>query len=416
VPATAVGSAAVASLAGLALLTALSASWAALQGPAFDDRIRLAGYVAVLLLAASAWPSRRALRLVEPALAAGALVVIGYGLAGRLLPGVVELERSFGAGDLLEQPITYWNATGAVAAIGVVLCARLAGDSDRDRLYAVAAVAASAPLGAGLYLTGSRGAAAALAVGLAVLWGLDPRRRQLVGGACALAAAAIGAVVVGLLPGVRSPGDDPDAAQGVVALALLIVAAVGAGATRALLPARLVGMGGPSRRTRGRAGLAVAALVAAGAVAIAAVGGAASPGAADSARGSRADYWRVAVDSFAEQPLSGVGSGSFAVEWARERAIDESVRDAHSLYLETAAELGLLGLALLGAFLVSVAVAARRAHRADPSLAAGLAGALVVVAVHAGVDWDWEVPAVALIGLVLAGALLAGAGPRRADR
>ena len=58
-------------------------------------------------------------------------MVIGYGLAGRLLPGLIELDRSRSAGGRLEQPITYWNAEGALAALGLVLCARLAGDRTR---------------------------------------------------------------------------------------------------------------------------------------------------------------------------------------------------------------------------------------------------------------------------------------------
>ena len=66
--------------------------------------------------------------------------------------------------------------------------------------------------------------------------------------------------------------------------------------------------------------------------------------------------------------------------------IDESVRDAHSLYLETAAELGLVGLAALLALFGGVVVAARRAR--TPAAAAALAA----WAVHAGVDWDWELP------------------------
>ena len=46
-----------------------------------------------LAAGALAWSDRRAARMVEPALAAGALVVIGYGLSGRLLPGVVAPAR-----------------------------------------------------------------------------------------------------------------------------------------------------------------------------------------------------------------------------------------------------------------------------------------------------------------------------------
>ena len=68
------------------------------------------------------------------------------------------------------------------------------------------------------------------------------------------------------------------------------------------------------------------------------------------------------MGAFGRHPVLGTGSGGFAVEWLRERTIDESVRDVHSLYLETATELGLVGLALLAVFLAGAGgVAAQRA-------------------------------------------------------
>src|SRR6185436_7128653 len=96
-------------LAGLVLMTvwtALSISWAPLGGPATDNVERLVLYVGALLLAVGALRAAALQRLVEPALAVGATLVIGYGLAGRLLPGLIHLERSRSAGGRLEQPIT----------------------------------------------------------------------------------------------------------------------------------------------------------------------------------------------------------------------------------------------------------------------------------------------------------------------
>ena len=137
---------------------------------------------------------------------------------------------------------------------------------------------------------------------------------------------------------------------------------------------------------------------------------------------NRYAYWRVAVDACADHPLEGVGAGGFRVEWLARRPFAETVRDAHSLELETLAELGLVGLALPGA-----AVRRRRSPRArraaDPALAAGPAAALAVWAVHSGVDWDWEMPALTLVAVVLAGAVLGAdpgssvrAGPSADDR
>jgi hypothetical protein len=106
------------------------------------------------------------------------------------------------------------------------------------------------------------------------------------------------------------------------------------------------------------------------------------------------DYWRVAVDVAADHPIAGAGPGAFAVEWLRRRTIDERVRNAHSLELQTLADLGLVGLALLAATVAAIALAARSVLRADRALAAGPAAAALTWALHAGLDWDWEMPAV----------------------
>ena len=131
-------------LTGLAAWTALSASWAPSAGPARQTLELSLLYLPALAAAALLLRPRGAARAAEVALAAGALVVIGYGLAGRFLPGVVHLAASARAGGRLEQPLTYWNAAGALAAVGLVLVARIAGDRTRDSALRSAA-AATAP-------------------------------------------------------------------------------------------------------------------------------------------------------------------------------------------------------------------------------------------------------------------------------
>ena len=128
-----------------------------------------------------------------------------------------------------------------------------------------------------------------------------------------------------------------------------------------------------------------------------------------STESQRYEYWEVAVSTFADNPLAGAGAGSFAVEWLRERDIPERALDAHSLYLETGAELGLVGLLLLGLFFAGVIRAVARLARLDPAAAAGPAAALLAWAMHAGLDWDWEMPALTLVALALAAAVIAGA-------
>jgi O-antigen ligase len=126
-----------------------------------------------------------------------------------------------------------------------------------------------------------------------------------------------------------------------------------------------------------------------------------------SADSPRYEYWRVALRTFADHPVAGVGAGGFAAEWLRERAEARPARDAHSLPIETLAELGLLGAAALALLVAGVVAGARQAYRADPVLAAGPAAALVAYAFHASIDWDWEMPALSLVAVALAGLLLA---------
>jgi O-antigen ligase len=120
---------------------------------------------------------------------------------------------------------------------------------------------------------------------------------------------------------------------------------------------------------------------------------------------NRYAYWRAAAGAFTERPVTGTGSGGYSTEWLQRRELAESVRDAHSLYLETLAELGLVGALALAALLGGVAAAVRR----ESDVAAA---ALATWAVHAGVDWDWEMPALTLVAVLLAGAVIARAAPR----
>jgi hypothetical protein len=413
---------AILALAGLAAWTWIASSWSSSPAGA-DQELELALlYLPALAAGAVAWSDRRAARTVEPALAAGALVVIGYGLSGRLLPGIVHLHATARAGGRLEQPMTYWNATGALAAIGLVLCARLAGDVTRPRALRIAAAAAAAPLGMGAYLSFSRGAIACLLAGLAALVAFDRTRAQLRAAAIALAAGALAGAAAAPFGAVRALHPGHATAQGLAVLALL--AAVAAGA--ALLQAR-----GDERPValRVRAAPVVAVVVALALLPYAAVvlaerGGPSSDAAfgATNARLSdvgthRLSYWRVAVDVAADHPIAGAGPGAFAVEWLRRRTIDERVRNAHSLELQTLADLGLVGFALLAATVAATALAARRVLRADRALAAGPAAAALTWALHAGLDWDWEMPAVTLVAVALAGLLLCRAGAAdRADQ
>src|SRR5207248_3711639 len=67
----------------------------------------------------------------------------------------------------------------------------------------------------------------------------------------------------------------------------------------------------------------------------------------DPSNNGRLDNWTVAWRQFKSAPVVGHGAGTYQDAWARYRPNDHQVLDAHSLYLETLDELGVVGLVLL---------------------------------------------------------------------
>jgi hypothetical protein len=418
-------------LGGLVLMTAwsaLSIAWAPLAGPAVANVERLVLYVGAFALAVGVARLPAVVRAVEPLLAFGAAVVIGEGLSERVLPGLVTLTHSTRAHGRLEQPVTYWNGEGALAAVGFVLCARLAGDRTRPAWLRALAAAATAPLGAGVYLSFSRGAIAAAAVGLVVLVALAPERAQLRGALVALLAGTAAAVAAGVMRGPSALAgtlSDREREGAILLGVLLVVALLAAGVTLLL-----------ARRERGRPAVALPGgrrlvAVAGAAVVLVAAGlvvgglrekpsaaelGTASAGRLVSVSSNRYLYWHVGFRGFRRHPLDGLGSGGFRVLWLRERTIPEGVLEVHSLPLEMAAELGLVGLLALGLLVGGVGASARTALVRHGAAAAGPAAALVTWFLHASIDWDWQLPAVSLPAIALAGTLvaLAESGPELA--
>src|SRR5262249_29376691 len=69
-------------------------------------------------------------------------------------------------------------------------------------------------------------------------------------------------------------------------------------------------------------------------------------------------FWRNALEILAAHPVTGTGPGTFgAVHAAYQTDLRYYARDAHSLYLQSAAEAGLLGVAALLALLAGAALA-----------------------------------------------------------
>jgi hypothetical protein len=111
--------------------------------------------------------------------------------------------------------------------------------------------------------------------------------------------------------------------------------------------------------------------------------------------------------------LRGAGAGTYELLWARDRPEPGTVTDAHSLYAEVLGELGVVGLVLVVApLLLILGTAAARSRGRDRSVYAAVLAAGVAWAFHAGIDWDWEMPAVTLWLFAAGGLVLAGSGRR----
>jgi uncharacterized membrane protein len=128
----------------------------------------------------------------------------------------------------------------------------------------------------------------------------------------------------------------------------------------------------------------------------------------DPANNGRIYTWRVAWHGFESDPWLGHGAGTFVDTWEQRRPTSFFVQDAHSLYLETLDELGITGLLLLLVVILTVLWgAARRVRGSRRPLYAATFAVLLAWALHAGIDWDWEMPALSVIFFGLGGAGLA---------
>lgn len=114
-----------------------------------------------------------------------------------------------------------------------------------------------------------------------------------------------------------------------------------------------------------------------------------------------------AVDLVRDFPVFGTGGGSFYNAYLRYRTPREGYFDhAHNDYAEFAADYGLLGLALIGSFvLLSAGCAVRVLLRRRSSLPRGIAFgslmAMVALAVHSAVDFNLQIPANAMTMVIV---------------
>lgn len=427
--------AAVGALSCFALWTVVSISWAGTATEPVLSLERVLVYVAFLAALFLVTPRRSA-----PLILAGVLVAVtavcAYALATRLLPGRFE---TFPPPDglQLDAPIGYWNALAILTVVGALVAWGLAANATARPARALAFAAVPALLTT-LYFTFSRGSWVALALGVAVSVAAGRRRLHfLVVLAASAPTAAAALLVAAHSPALRSAGASEHAASAaghrLAVVVVLCVAVAGAAGWAAPAFERRVHVGARFQRAVSAFLIGVVLLACAGVVVRAGGpvklvsratasfraplpqnGGDLNRRFISLSSNGRSEYWRVAWREVVAHPWLGGGAGSYERYWHRDRRTAYEARNAHNLYLETLAELGPLGLALL---LVALGLpfAAFLRVRGEPAAVAGIAAYTAALA-HAAIDWDWQFPAVTLAALACGGAVLITARPDRAAR
>jgi len=418
-------------LAFLALWQLISALWSHATARALDEYDRTLLYLLGFALFASLPRTLARIKWLVRSLAAGMTAICLAGLSSRVLPHLWPTAASFHT-DRLTYPLTYDNAEGLLAALASILLIHLAASEAEHPVTRVLAAVFVPATAATLLLTFSRGAVAAGTMGV-VVYLVVGRPRAVLGAAAALVpttAIAVHSAYSAELLASSNPTSAAAVAEGRHVALTVAFCMVVAGCIRAvMLPGDALAIRVLSGRPRWRVIRRAFALVVTTGAAIVVVslaltgfigqewnqfarangGTRVTRNRLGSLSGSnRVELWRVAVDAFRARPLLGYGAGTYELYYASHGTPDNSVTDAHELYLQTLAELGIVGfvplaIAVLGVLLLL----ARRIRGPDRAAYAALFAAAITWAIHAGVDWDWQMPAVTLWCFIAAGAGLA---------
>jgi UDP-GlcNAc:undecaprenyl-phosphate GlcNAc-1-phosphate transferase len=418
---------ALAGLVGLALWALVSTLWADSIEQAVVEGNRTLTLVAALGLGVMLIRDRRTALWALGSFAATAVVVELVQVVQLLGP---DAHRQF-LGKRLNEPLGYINAQGTFSIIA--LWALMAVAEQRRSAVAAGAGLAGVTLCGGLVLLSqSRGAALAVLGSALVVLALAPGRQRRI---CALLLAFVGVLLAGqelLTVNDAVTLRASDVHPGVIEL---VAVAVGLGALWGLLVAAERSFDDAQRLTARAAvtGTVVALALGGGTVALikadavgrtldqqyqafvhlsVAEGGEQTASRLLSGGGNRYDYWSIAVRTWRDNPVLGVGAGNYDQPYFRMRKTTEDIRQPHSLALQSLSELGLPGLALVLLFFGGVGwgVARRRrdalASRTERGLLVAATGMFVAWAIHTQVDWIHLLPGVTGAALIAAAVLL----------
>lgn len=383
----------------------------------------LAGIALAVLLVASS----RNWRAVAHGLFIGAATVLLIALTALLAPsilGLAQVRTAFSI-DRFSFPLGYWNALGAWTAMTAVLALGYSAASRSPVARGLAA--ALIPIAVLVWqFTISRAALAGVALGILTLVSLS-RSRVTLALHLLVAVPACGLVAALANNNLSMSGGVATGDALPVAVALLTACLTMAGV--AALTPRLDSLRPMSRirpnlrLTLGWAGLLAVLLVvgwtasqygeraldeftgATQAPAAQTDGSELSPTRLTYLNGNRHNIWSSAWSGFKANPWTGSGPGTFEFTWTISGRDPEPVLDAHSLYLESLSETGLLGALflaiLIGGILWGGYVALRKGKSADRTLLAALLAMFAVFLVQASLDWMWEATAVSALALAV---------------
>ena len=419
-------------LAAFTVWSVISVAWAPDAERTFDKFDQVLLYLAVLALAIVLGRTISSHVLVG-GVALGVAGIAGVSFVSRVFPssfGVQSLSCLPEIYSRLCFPLGYWNGLGIEVALLYPLLLALM-TSRRSPVVSALAALPLPVVAADMYLTSSRGAFVAAGVGLVVYLAITPRRWAALT-AIVLAAAESAVAVATLQPRQELVTGDMTNPLAIhqghhVALVLGIAAVLGAlvwfGLTwlapRAWAPPRIAGQGLVA---------AVAVLVVVGIVLSHPVArfdaftSSTFTACANtdqtcieqhllSTSGSgRWQFWGAAIHQFAKHPLQGGGGGSWFYWWLQHQTSIYS-QFAHSLYLESLGELGIVGfLLIVGAALVALVGAVRSALTLASAEVAAAAACAIAFFVAASYDWIWELAGITVVGMGMVGVAL-GASP-----
>jgi len=423
--------------AGYVLWVVLSFTWTDSAERTFAELARVLHYLGIVALI---WfvVGRRTWTAVAAGLAVAALGISTLAVLARLMPQTFpEAQVALFAPGRLSYPLEYWNAIAAWGSMAVALGLGFSAHAE-SRIGRGLALAAVPVALLSVYLAESRGGVIAVIAAVVFVVALSRNRWVAVAhSAAAVAGAGIAVQAVKSNPAIENATGSAGAGEVGLALGL----AAGACATVAILSStmRLDRLRLPRDTARGVliGGIAVA-LVAVAIGGHGPIGDAWDEFANDKTvdrsereqlqfnlGGTRKTAFDSAVAAFKSEPLTGIGPGAFEFWWTREGRNQEHLRDAHSLYLEQLAEVGVPGLLLLlgvlgGILWLGILARARAVTDRRAGAAAATTAAFGVFCVHAGIDWMWEMTAVAVLGLACGATAAVGAGrsttPLRAGR